>query len=483
LTTFEAANWHPATWLSHMADIELFGLTPGWHHATSLSLHLLAAVALLLVLAAMTGAPGRSFFVAALFAVHPLHVESVAWVAERKDVLSGLCFAVALAAWLRYLRRPSRSRYLAAAAVFAVGLTAKAMLVTFPFLLLLLDVWPFGRYRRRVAGDPPRQPAAWSAGRLLMEKLPLVLLSCVAAALTYAAQSGARSVLSFESLALPLRLANAAVSVIRYLAMAIWPANLAVLYAHPGTTLPLAWGAVAGLLVLLATALFLLVARRLPWAATGWLWYLGMLVPVIGLIQAGSQGLADRYTYLPLIGVFLAVVWGVELATRRHAWRPLVPWLIGAPILIALSAATFLQAGYWRDSRTLLSRAVLVSPNSWMALANLALVAEAEGNRDEAIGLYRRAALAAPTSAIVRFNLGTSLSRAGRLAEAEAAYRAAIALAPGLAAAHNNLATLLFRSGRSGEALTQITEAAAAAPDDREIRANLESIRSGLERR
>ncbi|MGH9361727.1 MAG: tetratricopeptide repeat protein, partial [Thermoanaerobaculia bacterium] len=301
-----AGNWHPLTMLSHMLDAELHGLDPGGHHLTSLLLHAANAVLLFVLLRRLTGAAGRSAAVAALFAVHPLHVESVAWIAERKDVLSAFFFFLALLAWSGYARRPSSWRYLLALLAFALGLLAKPMVVTLPLVLLLLDVWPLGRLPLAAAAERRR-----ALGPLLREKLPFVLLALGAAAVALVTQREAMSPLA--ALSLGRRIANALLAYAAYLSDTVWPRGLAVFYPLPGA-LP-AWRvALAAVLLAALTALALARLHRSPWLAVGWLWFVGMLLPVIGLLQVGSQARADRYTYLPSIGLFVALVW--EVAAR-----------------------------------------------------------------------------------------------------------------------------------------------------------------------
>jgi hypothetical protein len=330
-TTLHFSNWHPLTWLSHMADVELFGLDAGAHHLVNVALHALNAAILFLVLSRMTGATGRSLLVAALFAAHPLHVESVAWVSERKDVLSTLLGLLALGAYARYAalagaaargRRSPLCAYALVAVLFAASLLAKPMWVTFPFLLLLLDVWPLQRLAgSSVERDPLPPPAPRHPfGRLVVEKLPLLALSAVSSAVTVVAQERGGALRGFD-LDLGVRAANAAVAYVRYLGKALWPSSLLPQYAYP-TGLP-AWQVLGSALLLLAiTGLALVGARRAPWLAVGWLWFAGMLVPVIGLVQVGAQSIADRYTYVPLVGLFVAVAWGGTALARSPAAVP-----------------------------------------------------------------------------------------------------------------------------------------------------------------
>jgi hypothetical protein len=412
LTANVANNWHPLTLLSHLLDVQLFGLDPAGHHATSLLLHLANVLLLFAVLRGMTrgmtGAPWRSAMVAALFAVHPAHVESVAWVAERKDVLSALFWILAMGAYGRYARRPSPGRYLLVALMMILGLTAKPMVVTLPFALLLLDVWPLERLG-----------LGWK--RLIVEKLPLLALSAAASLVTLRYQR--TSLAPLDLVPWSFRLANAAVSYASYLGKLLLPRNLAVFYPIP-LAIP-AWQ-VAGAAVLLAalTAFAVWKARQAPWLLVGWLWFLGTLVPVIGLVQVGRQAMADRYTYLPSIGLFVAIVWGIAelagdsvgteafflplqgearrgpqrsglrsaplLASPRSGWRKTLK--VAAMAVIALLATgTWMQAGTWKDSITLYHHALAVTRGNYVAHVGLAKALVAKQDWAGAAEQYRAA--------------------------------------------------------------------------------------------
>ncbi|HEY9422309.1 MAG TPA: hypothetical protein VIW92_12900 [Thermoanaerobaculia bacterium] len=369
LTANVANNWHPLTVLSHMLDVEVFGLPAAGHHLTSLLLHLANVLLLFAALQRMTGAAFRSALVAALFAVHPTRVESVAWIAERKDVLSGLFWMLALLAYVHYACRPNPRRYLPVALAMALGLAAKPMVVTLPCVLLLLDFWPLGR-------------RGW--GRLILEKVPLFVLSAASSLVTLRYQE--TSLAPLEVLPWDLRFANAAVSYATYLGKAFLPRNLAVFYPFPAE-IP-AWKvAGASALLLLLTGLAIWRARRSPWLLVGWLWFLGTLVPVIGLVQVGRQAMADRYTYLPFIGLFLAMVWGAaELAQRRASLRPILGTLAVLAIL-GLAGMTRAQVHHWRDSVTLFRHALKVSRDNPLARRGLAkaLAAQKEGAHGHAV--------------------------------------------------------------------------------------------------
>jgi hypothetical protein len=404
------------------------------------ALHGVNSALVYLVLARLTGAPGRSLLVAALFAVHPLHVESVAWVSERKDLLSTLLGLLALWAYAAYASRPSARRHVLVAAAFAGSLMAKAMWVTLPFLLLLLDAWPLARRER------------WR--RLVLEKVPLLALSAAASVVAVVAQGDA---LRGGEIGLGLRLGNAAVSYVRYLAKTFWPVGLALPYPHPGASLP-AWQAVgAALLVLALTAAAVSQARARPWLPVGWLWFLGMLVPVIGLVQVGGQAMADRYTYAPSIGLFLVVAWaGAEAAARWHATR--AAQVLLAVALVALSALTWRQVGLWSDQVTLFTHAVEVTRDNGLAHLALSQGLAAQGRWPEALLHAREAARLEPRLARVRKNLGYVLYKVGLVDDAVEEFRAAIAIEPDYAEAHGNLAIALGRLGRMEEAAREMAE-------------------------
>jgi tetratricopeptide (TPR) repeat protein len=397
LTANVANNWHPLTLLSHQLDCQLFGLDPAGHHATSLLLHLANTLLLFAVLRGMTGALWRSAAVAALFAVHPAHVESVAWVAERKDVLSALFWILAMAAWTGYARRPSPGRYLLAALMMILGLMAKPMVVTLPFALLLLDVWPLERHG-----------LGWR--RLIAEKLPLLALSAAASLVTLRYQR--TSLAPLDLVPWSLRLANAAVSYAAYLGKLLLPRNLAVFYPIP-LAIP-AWQVAAATVLLAAlTALAVWKARRAPWLLVGWLWFLGTLVPVIGLVQVGRQAMADRYTYIPSIGLFVAIVWGIAALARE---RRAILSMAAAAAILALAAGTWMQAGYWRDSVALYRHALAVTRGNYVAHVGLAKALTAKRDWTGAAEQYRAALALRPGLTEARAGLAAVL-RAGDLEE------------------------------------------------------------------
>lgn len=454
-----ASNWHPLTWLSHMIDYQLYGLNPMGHHLTSLLLHIANVLLLFWVLSRMTGAPWRSAFVAALFGLHPLHVESVAWASERKDVLSTFFGLLAIVAYVRYAERPELKRYALVAVAFALGLMAKPMLVTLPVVLLLLDYWPLPRMR--------------GTGTLLMEKVPLLALSAVSGVLTYLAQHKAGSVSGLELISLWSRALNALLAYVQYLIMMLWPVRLAAHY--PYLKVFAVWQ-IAGAIALLAGVSYAAwrLRRSHPYLLAGWAWYVVTLLPVVGLVQVGSQALADRYTYVPLIGIFIAISWGIcDLAQ----WRLLQPQrglaVAAAVICIAMGVMTMNQTRVWKDSFTLWTHTLAVAPNQWMAPYNLGCVLEESGRDDEAIPYYLSATRVAPDLKDAHFNLANLLDQRGEFEGALKHYSEAARIDPSDAQAHNNLCCLLGKMRRFEESIEHGRLAVMHKPDYAEAHRNL----------
>ncbi|HVN38204.1 MAG TPA: tetratricopeptide repeat protein [Myxococcota bacterium] len=445
-TTLTDGHWHPLTWLSHMLDVTVADLHAGWHHGTNVALHAASALLLLAALARMTGAPGRSAMVALLFAVHPLHVESVAWVSERKDTLSGLFWNLALYAYARHAERPSRARFAAVALAFACGLVSKEMVVSLPIVLLLLDLWPLARVRRE------------SLLPLVLEKLPLFALTALFIALAWFAQHSSGAVVTTIALPLPFRAANALVALVAYLGKALWPQGLAFFYPYPSELSLWKVGASA-LLLLSASAGALRAAATRSYLTVGWFWYLVTVAPVIGLVQIGMQAMADRYTYLPLCGIFIAAVWG---AHDLFAARPSIR-LAQAPLVAALGMAcivlTRIQVGYWRDDFTLYERAIAVTRDNFLAHNNLAAALMRQDRLAEARGHLEEALRIQPHFPDARNNLAGVLLRQGHTDEAIAELRTVVEDTPGYAPAHRNLAAILAQMGRSEEAAAHEQEA------------------------
>lgn len=486
-TTSHFANWLPVTWLSHMADVSLYGLNAGGHHATNAALHGLNAALLFVLLRSATGWRWRSLAAAALFAAHPLRVESVAWIAERKDVLAATFFLLTLLAYVRYARRPSAVGYVAVAVLFALGLMSKTMLVTLPCVLLLLDGWPLRRWRPEavrtsaddaaetaqpaepspgVNPDAPPPAAVRPLGWLIREKVPLLALAVVASAWTFVFQTTGGA--ARDDLTMPQRLANAAVSVPRYLGKMAWPAGLSPFYPHPGDW-P-AW-AVAGsvLLVLALTFGAWYVRRSAPYVIVGWLWFLGMLVPVSGVIQAGNQAMADRYTYLPGIGLTVAAVWAVAEWMRHRpavsALRRVVP-AATAVLVVALAVASVVRQGDWRNTRALFERALAVDERNWLAHTMVGVALASDGQPAAAVGHYQRSLELNPSYTNTYLQLADVHFRSREYDKAIAALREAVRRDPALAPAHVLLGNALSEKRAYAEADAAYGEALRLTPDD-----------------
>ena len=463
-THAHAGNWHPLTSLSHMLDCQVYGLNAGGHHFTNVLLHTLAVVLLFLFLQQVTGAPWRSAFVAAVFAVHPLRVESVAWIAERKDVLSGVFFMLTLLAYARYVSgERSLLRYLLVAFFFALGLMAKPMLVTLPLVLLLLDYWPLCRFGSHSLGNAANFARRSTFSRLVAEKIPLFLLSLLSSLLTWWAQRAFMR--STSEIPLVLRAENAIVSYVRYLRQLLWPADLAPFYPHPKATLPLLLVIVAAVLLVAISAVVLCYGRKRPYLITGWGWYLIMLLPVIGLVQVGEQALADRYTYLPQIGIVLAITWTAADATAgiRQLQRFVAFTAVAVTVTLAWCACH--QTRYWRNSESLWLQTLAVTENNDLAHNNLGSVWWRSGRVDDAIREYQAALKVTPESPLARNNLGSAFLKQGKVAEAIQEFRRVLSRDPQSITGRFNLAGALLRSGRATEAVAEYERVLAIKPD------------------
>jgi tetratricopeptide (TPR) repeat protein len=473
-THIHSMNWHPLTTMSHMLDCQFYGLKAGWHHFTNVLLHTIAVILLFLALREMTGALWRSAFVAAVFAIHPLRVESVAWIAERKDVLSGVFFMLTLLAYAHYVRLPSLGRYLLVVFVFACGLMSKPMLVTLPFVFFLLDYWPLDRIRGQL----------W---KRVLEKIPLIALSVGSSIATFVAQKGA--VGWTDELPILERIDNAIVSYVLYIWQMLWPINLAVFYPHPENRLAL-WEIISSVLLLIcATAAAIAVRKQRPYFLTGWLWYLGMLVPVIGLVQVGWQGRADRYTYLPQIGLYVAVTWAV--ADLTALWRHQRTILSAAAIFVIglLSVCGWVQTSYWRDSETLFKHALAVTTNNDVAENNLGIVFLGQGRVDEAISLLQAAVDLRPDNSPAHENLAKALIQKGEVSDALIHYHKLLELQPDNIEVHNIVGTVLVQQHRVREGVEEWQKVLAIQPENGNAMSNLawiyatspdDSLRDGM---
>ncbi len=472
-THIHSMNWHPLTTISHMLDCQLYGLKPGAHHFTNVLLHSIVAILLLLVLQRMTGGPSgtgsiwRSAFVAAVFAIHPLRVESVAWIAERKDVLSGVFFMLTLLTYFRYVRVRSIGHYLTVLFMFALGLMCKPMLVTLPFVLLVLDYWPLGRIR----GQKSDVSGHENLVMLVVEKIPLVGLSAISSVVTFLAQRGA--VGWTEQLPVLARINNAVVTYAAYMWQMLWPVKLAVFYPHPESRLPL-WEIILCLLLLIGiTAAAVVLRKSRPYFITGWLWYLGMLVPVIGLVQVGWQGRADRYTYLPQIGLYIAITWGIADVTAAWRWQREILTAGTAIVVGLLSWRASVQASYWRDSETLFTHALAVTSNNDVAENNLGIVFLQKGNLDEAISLLQAAVDLRPENSPAHENLAKALLQKGQVTDALVHYRRLLELQPDNIEVHNIVGTVLIQQGQAREAVEEWQKVLAIQPDNGNAMSNL----------
>jgi len=464
-TTPHAGNWLPLTWLSFMLDCQLFGPNPGWMHLVNLLLHIANTLLLFAVLKKMTGSLWPSAFVAALFALHPLHVESVAWITERKDVLSTLFLLLTLAAYVSYVRRPGLVRYLLTVLLFTLGLLAKPMLVTLPFLLLLLDYWPLERFAApravKTAAIPDRRRVLY---RIIIEKIPFLVLSAVSSVITFIVQKGSGAVLDVNTLSLQKGVANAFLSYAKYIGKMFWPQNLAVFYPLDIADIPL-WQIVLCVLLLLVISIFAVrFGRKHRYLPVGWFWFVGTLIPVIGLVQSGAQSLADRYTYISLTGLFIIIAFGADRLTAKWNYRKYFLSLLAAVVLGAASVCTSLQLKFWQNSITLFQRAVDVTSNNFLIYNNFANVLGKMGKLNQSFEYLNKALALRPNSAEIHNNLGNAFRELGKVDQAIEHYKEAVKYKPDLADAHFNLGIALSKKGNFNEAVAEYQKALAIEP-------------------
>jgi protein O-mannosyl-transferase len=476
-TSLRSANWHPLTWVSHAIDVDLFGLNPAGHHLTSLFIHALNAVLLYLVLSRITPSKGRCLAAAALFGLHPLAVESVAWAAERKNVLCTVFFLLAIAAYGWYARGPSALRYVGVALAFALALSAKPMAITLPFVLLLLDFWPLGRVEGVVSQNLAFPVPQRSMKKLLLEKLPLLVLCLASAAITLIAQASAGALASSDALPFSVRFANAIYSYFDYILKALWPSALAPFYPRSSLA-PIQIGAALLCFVGVSVIVWMQRAKR-PYLIIGWLFYLGTLVPVIGLIQVGKQAMADRYTYIPMIGIFVAVVWLVGDFTAVRNWHRVSQALTLAAIVV-LAALANRQVRYWHDDVRLWSYNLEVTTNNLVAEDNLGIALLKEGRTEEALAHFYRASRLSPDDPISAANVATDLLAHGRPREAIAEYEVALnraafipMLLPNI---HSNLGSAYLSLGDLDRARDHYKAALELNPEDQVARSGLGKI-------
>lgn len=473
------SNWHPLTWLSHMADCQLYGLDPRGHRLTNVLFHAINTVLLFLLLLKITGARWQSAFVAALFALHPLHVESVAWIAERKDVLSGMFWMLTLLGYAYYAERPNFKRYLLTLFAFALGLMAKPMLVTLPVVMLLLDYWPLKRTAliEAKAGDSGQTPGKTKAIKfplLIIEKIPFFVLAAASSAITIYAQKSGGAVIPMKAVPAAFRSVNASISYVTYIGQMFWPARLAVFYPLP-FNLTIWQGLAAGALLLAVTVGAVMLARKAPYFLTGWLWYLITLLPVIGFIQVGLQARADRYTYLPLIGIFIIIAWGVPalLATWKHRKGALT--VLAAIILLACALATRHQVAFWESDLTLFRHAADVTNNNYVAYKILGYDFLSQKKYDEAASNFSEALRSTPEGkdAEALSGMGFCLMALGKTDEAIAFFQKAINIKPDHINALLGLGNSFLRIGRVDDAIGQFSKAAEIDPNRADVQYSL----------
>ena len=483
-------TWFPLTDLSHMLDWQLYGANAGGHHLTNVVLHAATAIFLFLVVRNMTGAFWSAAFVAAVFALHPLRVESVAWVVERKDVLSGFFFMLTLWAWARYAQKspppqvngfnphgalavlnPRRWTldYHLALAFFVLGLLSKTMLVTLPIVLLLLDYWPLNRLPATASAAPRARLLAWLG--LILEKFPFLLLSAAASVVTVLTQKNAVGLA--QNLTFPWRIANALVAYVDYLGHLLYPVGLAVSYPHPGLHPPLGSVVLSALILISISVGVMAGRRRHPELLVGWLWYLGMLLPVIDIMQAGQNARADRYTYLPHIGMYILLTWGAVNLCAARSWHRAVPGIAAAAILAGLLAGSYLQTGYWKDSVSLWTRTLACTPDNSFAHNNLGNALVARGRDDQAIHHFERALRLNPEYADAHLNLGAVLDSRGETDEAIHHFERALQLNPYTSKAHYYLGDEFISRGKIAEAIGHFEQALQIRPDYPEVQYNL----------
>lgn len=501
-TTGHSSNWHPLTWLSHMTDCRIFGLWAGGHHLTSLVFHIINSLLLFFVFQKMTGGKWQSAFMAALFALHPLHVQSVAWISERKDVLSAFFWMLTLLAYVRYVRRPDRPSYVLVLAFYLLGLMSKPMVMTLPFVLLLLDYWPLNRFRL----DGSQKNRVAKIAGLFWEKIPLFILTAASAGITFLAQDKWGAVRSFDMIPLTHRLSNMLISYVQYIVKFLYPIKLGIFYPYP-EGVP-GWKLIASIMVLTAVswAAIKLINRK-PWFIVGWLWFLGTLVPVIGIVQVGIQSMADRYMYLPMIGLLILISWGIPELFCKWRYRKTILSLSSAFVILVFLWITHIQLTYWTDTYTLFTRALAITDNNAFAynvvadelalkgdyktaekyfLAALAIKADDadaikglgrlayhKKDYDKAIYYYQNALVIRPADREILnmtgkayYNLGLVASKQGNINDALNNYKKAIGINPDFADAHKSLADVLFSKGDMAQAVKHYSEAFRINPDD-----------------
>ncbi len=460
-STFRATNWHPVTWLSHMLDCQLFGTKAGWHHLTNLLLHIANTLLLFIVLKKMTGALWQSAFVAALFALHPLHVESVAWVAERKDVLSTLFLLLTMLAYTGYVKKPNAGRYLLTLLLFAFGLMAKPMLVTLPFVLLLLDYWPLERFGNNCS-------KLKICRRLVLEKVPFLVLVIASSVVTFIAQRSGGAMIDITRLPLYARVINALASYMAYIGKMFWPSNLAMFYPYPIHKLPVLQAVLSAAALLGISLVLIRVAGRHRFLLMGWLWYLGTLLPVIGIIQVGDQALADRYTYIPYTGLFIMIAWGLPLLLAKWKYQKIALGVSAAVVLMLLSICTYIQQRYWHDSITLFEHALKVTENNYVAHYCIAAPLSEQGKKEEALAHNYQTVRINPNYLDAYNAIGLLLTEENKPDQAIPYFAKALQVRPDFMAAHCNLGRTMIAMGDIAGAVAKFRELVQKLPNEPE---------------
>lgn len=470
-TTFHAGNWHPLTWLSHMLDCELYGLNPMGHHWTNLLFHMANTLLLFFIFQKMTGAIWKSAFVAALFAVHPLHVESVAWVAERKDVLSTFFGLLMIIAYYRYVNKSNIANYLLIILFLSLGLMAKPMLVTMPFVLLLLDIWPLTRLNLSLNQLPCQNSNLMP---LIWEKIPLIILAVISIILTFLAQQSRGAVQPLELIPINYRIANALIAYSGYFIKAIWPQYLSVFYPHLGINQPI-WKVVSSTLFLIGICFWAIrVSKKYPYMLVGLLWYIITLLPVIGLIQVGAQSMADRYTYIPLTGLFIIFTWGMhDLLSKNKKYLTSILSLSAVIIISAISLISFDQVKDWKNSAALFENAINVTDDNWLSHNNLGAELYNKEKFDESVFHFQEALKIKPLYFSALYNLGKAYHKKDKLDKAAFYYNNALKIKPGHEDTHNNLANLLFALGKIDKSASHYTSILRINPDNADVHNNL----------
>ena len=474
--TMVSNYWHPLTWLSHILDFQLYGMNAGGHHMTSLLFHITNTLLLFFIFRRMTGDIWQSGCVATLFALHPLHVESVAWVAERKDVLSTFFWLLTMLAYCRYIEKPVLIRYFMVLLFFVLGLMSKPMLVTLPFVLLLMDYWPLGRIQLgQVIKSGNVKAQKTSVFHLVVEKIPFFLLTAAASMTAYITQQKGGALTCMDLALLKIQIANALVSYVSYIGKMIWPGQLAVFYPHPGT-LPI-WESVgAALLLISLTAFVIILWRRFPYLSVGWFWYTGTLVPVIGLVKVGSFAMADRYTYVPLIGLFIIAAWGVSDLLKKREYRKIFLGVLATLYLSILMTATWKQVGYWENSTTLFKHSLNVTVNNYIAHDKLGEALAEQNRTAEAIRHYSEALRIEPDFVQAHLSMGDAHASLGNNEDAVYYYNKALQKKPNYEKAHNNLGNAMARQGNVEAAAYHYNEALKINPNHAGAHYNLGKI-------